>query len=163
MIENCSFCRFFEEKTFVDLEDELFWGMFDFNPVSPGHLLLIPKRHVVDCESLTQAEWISLQGVIKKATTHIESTDLKKIYEQIIHHAVSPNSVWFAQKALNSLETQIKPDAYNYGINDGKAAGRTIDHFHWHIIPRYNGDMEDPRGGVRHVIPEMGNYKTVRV
>lgn len=47
-------------------------------------------------------------------------------------------------------------------MNDGKAAGRTVDHLHWHIIPRYDGDMIDPRGGVRYVIPEMGNYKTPR-
>jgi diadenosine tetraphosphate (Ap4A) HIT family hydrolase len=55
-----------------------------------------------------------------------------------------------------------RPDAYNHGFNDGKAAGRTIDHLHWHIIPRYEKDMSDPRGGVRFVIPEMGNYKISR-
>lgn len=48
---------------------------------------------------------------------------------------------------------------FNIGINDGLLAGRTVNHLHVHLIPRYPGDMEDPRGGVRHVIPERGNYK----
>jgi diadenosine tetraphosphate (Ap4A) HIT family hydrolase len=52
-----------------------------------------------------------------------------------------------------------KPDGYNFGNNDGFAAGRTIHHLHIHIIPRYIGDVEDPRGGIRHIIPGMGNYK----
>ncbi|MBT7692463.1 MAG: DUF3427 domain-containing protein [Gemmatimonadales bacterium] len=50
------------------------------------------------------------------------------------------------------------PDGYNIGINIGKAGGQTIDHLHVHVIPRYSGDMPDPRGGVRHVIPSKGNY-----
>lgn len=50
------------------------------------------------------------------------------------------------------------PDGYNVGFNAGDAAGQTVPHVHIHVIPRYLGDMPDPRGGVRHVIPEMGNY-----
>jgi diadenosine tetraphosphate (Ap4A) HIT family hydrolase len=51
-----------------------------------------------------------------------------------------------------------RPDGYNVGFNVGKAAGQTVWHLHVHVIPRYLGDMADPRGGVRHVIPGMGNY-----
>ncbi len=51
-----------------------------------------------------------------------------------------------------------KPDGYNIGINVNKAAGQTVMHLHVHVIPRYEGDRPDPRGGVRHVIPEKGNY-----
>lgn len=58
---------------------------------------------------------------------------------------------------LDRLEP--KPDGYNIGINVGEAAGQTIPHLHVHVIPRYRGDMDDPRGGVRHVIPSKGNYK----
>lgn len=58
------------------------------------------------------------------------------------------------------LQDEFNPDGYNIGINSGKAAGQTIAHLHVHLIPRYAGDMEDPRGGVRHVIPERGNYQT---
>lgn len=50
------------------------------------------------------------------------------------------------------------PDAFNLGINDGEAAGRTIHHMHLHLIPRYIGDVENPRGGVRHIIPGKGDY-----
>ena len=56
------------------------------------------------------------------------------------------------------LDEQYQPDGYNIGVNCGKAAGQTIFHVHVHLIPRFNGDMEDPRGGVRGVIPEKQNY-----
>jgi diadenosine tetraphosphate (Ap4A) HIT family hydrolase len=51
-----------------------------------------------------------------------------------------------------------RPDGYNVGINVGEAAGQTVMHLHVHVIPRYRGDVADPRGGVRHVIPGKGNY-----
>lgn len=50
-------------------------------------------------------------------------------------------------------------DGFNIGMNYGPAAGQTVPWPHVHLIPRRNGDMEDPTGGVRHVIPEKGNYK----
>ena len=50
-------------------------------------------------------------------------------------------------------------DRFNVGFNYGHAAGQTVDWPHVHLIPRRKGDMEDPSGGVRHVIPEKGNYK----
>jgi len=56
------------------------------------------------------------------------------------------------------LDKKFKPDGYNIGINCGEAAGQTVKHCHIHIIPRYKGDMEDPRGGVRGVIPEKQKY-----
>jgi diadenosine tetraphosphate (Ap4A) HIT family hydrolase len=56
------------------------------------------------------------------------------------------------------LDTKYKPDGYNIGINCGETAGQTVMHCHIHIIPRYNGDCENPRGGVRGVIPEKQHY-----
>lgn len=50
-------------------------------------------------------------------------------------------------------------DSYNIGQNVGEEAGQTVMWPHVHLIPRRKGDMEDPRGGVRHVIPEKGNYR----
>jgi diadenosine tetraphosphate (Ap4A) HIT family hydrolase len=56
------------------------------------------------------------------------------------------------------LDERLRPDGYNVGFNAGQAAGQTVMHLHVHVIPRFVGDMDDPRGGVRHVIPSKGNY-----
>lgn len=56
------------------------------------------------------------------------------------------------------LDLEYKPQGYNIGVNCGKAAGQTIMHLHLHLIPRYQGDMENPRGGVRGVIPSKQQY-----
>ena len=73
------------------------------------------------------------------------------------------------QQAIFALVDEVKrlldareprPDGYNVGFNAGEAAGQTVMHLHVHVIPRYRGDMDDPRGGVRHVIPSKGNYLT---
>lgn len=53
---------------------------------------------------------------------------------------------------------RYSPDAYTIGVNDGAAAGQTIPHVHLHLIPRYEGDVANPRGGIRNVIPGMGDY-----
>ncbi len=57
------------------------------------------------------------------------------------------------------LQETYAPDGFNFGVNEGTAAGQTIPHLHFHIIPRYQGDMEDPEGGVRGVIPEKQKYR----
>jgi diadenosine tetraphosphate (Ap4A) HIT family hydrolase len=57
------------------------------------------------------------------------------------------------QTGRNLIEQQYQPDGYNLGVNLGEAAGQTIAHVHLHLIPRYWGDVENPRGGVRAVIP----------
>lgn len=56
------------------------------------------------------------------------------------------------------LSDTYSPDGFNVGFNDGKCAGQTVQHFHLHIIPRYEGDMENPQGGVRGVIPNKQKY-----
>ena len=56
------------------------------------------------------------------------------------------------------LDTKYHPNGYNVGVYCGEAAGQTIMHCHVHIIPRYNGDCENPRGGVRGVIPNKMSY-----
>ena len=62
------------------------------------------------------------------------------------------------QKAKQLVEEDYKPDGYNIGMNCGESAGQTVMHFHCHVIPRYIGDADNPRGGVRHCIPNKGNY-----
>jgi diadenosine tetraphosphate (Ap4A) HIT family hydrolase len=60
--------------------------------------------------------------------------------------------------AREMIETRHQPAGYNIGMNCGAAAGQTVFHFHCHVIPRYSGDMEDPRGGVRHCVAGKGYY-----
>lgn len=82
-----------------------------------------------------------------------------------------PAPTWFdatpeEQQALTAaiattkeiIEKTHSPQGYNIGINSGAAAGQTVFHLHVHVIPRYEGDVEDPRGGVRYVIPNKANY-----
>jgi diadenosine tetraphosphate (Ap4A) HIT family hydrolase len=61
-------------------------------------------------------------------------------------------------QARSKLDSDFHPDGYNIGINVGKAAGQTVAHAHIHVIPRYAGDVPDPSGGVRFVIPEKARY-----
>jgi len=95
-------------------------------PVSPGHSLVIPHRHVGSFFEPLDAE----------------RTDLLALLDQ-------------AKRELDALH---QPDGYNIGINDGAAAGQTVPHLHIHLIPRYHGDLPDPRGGVRWVIPDRAVY-----
>lgn len=122
MENNCIFCN--QEE--LILENELTWARYDKYPVSPGHLLIITKRHVADFFATTIEERQALNNLLEEA---------KKI-----------------------LEREYSPDGYNIGINCGEAAGQTIMHLHIHLIPRYQGDIDNPRGGVRGVIPDKRIY-----
>ena len=62
-------------------------------------------------------------------------------------------------KAKELIDEKFKPDGYNIGMNLGEKAGQSIMHLHVHLIPRYDGDVPNPRGGVRGVIPEKRDYK----
>jgi diadenosine tetraphosphate (Ap4A) HIT family hydrolase len=56
------------------------------------------------------------------------------------------------------LDGELNPGGYNIGVNDGAVAGQTVPHLHIHLIPRYAGDQQDPRGGVRWLFPEKARY-----
>lgn len=60
--------------------------------------------------------------------------------------------------AKEIIEKSISPDGYNIGMNCGKASGQTVMHFHCHVIPRFYGDVENPRGGIRHCVMGKGYY-----
>lgn len=62
-------------------------------------------------------------------------------------------------KVKKIIDEQYHPDGYNIGINEGEAAGQTVFHLHIHVIPRYNGDVPEPIGGIRTIIPGKGNYR----
>lgn len=61
-------------------------------------------------------------------------------------------------RAKQTLDAEFRPAGFNVGINDGRAAGQTVPHLHVHLIPRYTGDVPDPRGGVRWIFPEKADY-----
>lgn len=83
---------------------------------------------------------------------HVDSFfDLPGYQVQILYQLI--------QDAKKMIEQDHKPDGYNIGVNDGEAAGRTKHHLHVHLIPRYRGDVADPTGGVRAVIPDKCDYK----
>ena len=67
-----------------------------------------------------------------------------------------------ADEVMARLRERYRPDGFNVGINIGEAAGQTVPHLHVHVIPRYTGDVPDPRGGVRAVIPDKANYLEAR-
>lgn len=58
--------------------------------------------------------------------------------------------------AKDLLLSKYRPNGFHIGTNSGESAGQTVQHAHLHVIPRYTGDVPDPRGGVRHVIPGKG-------
>jgi diadenosine tetraphosphate (Ap4A) HIT family hydrolase len=62
------------------------------------------------------------------------------------------------EKAREIVEASHRPEGYNIGMNCGDIAGQTVMQFHCHLIPRYSGDMDDPRGGVRHCVAGKGYY-----
>ena len=61
-------------------------------------------------------------------------------------------------KCKKYLDEKFSPTGYNIGLNCGRDAGQSVMHIHMHLIPRYSGDVKDPRGGVRGVIPDKKNY-----
>ena len=158
----CGFCNPDPDKSVIPWQDRLFYSQIDAHPVSPGHALVIPKRHIRDLSGLNTEEWAGLRVAIENTIQVIQQTDLRGVYERYINQPISDQTEWFCRRSLAHPRINTKPDAYNHGINDGTSAGRTVEHLHWHIIPRYEGDVEDPRGGVRFVIPELGNYKLSR-
>lgn len=84
----------------------------------------------------------------------------KRIYpdyfESTLEEIMGLNELIFKTKEF--LDKKFSPQGYNIGINCGEASGQTINHLHIHLIPRYLDDVDDPRGGVRGVIPSKQKY-----
>lgn len=121
----CPFCDPEPGRDMI-VESENVYAIFDKFPVSPGHVLIIPKSH---CSSFFELN----------ITDHTEC-------------------VLTLNKVMQIIKDKFNPDGFNVGINDGEAAGQTIHHVHIHLIPRYKGDVKEPRGGVRGVIPDKRDY-----
>ncbi len=70
-------------------------------------------------------------------------------------------AIWSTASIIRQqLQQEFAPDAFNIGMNDGAAAGQTVRHAHLHVIPRYAGDVADPRGGMRWVVPSLADYRS---
>ncbi len=80
----------------------------------------------------------------------------KDYFELTEHEKIVLTSTIEIAKTL--IEKKYSPQGYNIGMNCGESAGQTVFHFHCHLIPRYTGDMENPRGGIRHCIKGKGYY-----
>lgn len=116
--EDCELCS----PADVVLENALAYARHDNNSLSPGHVLVVPKRHVASFFDMTPEEQSSVLRLLNEAQRLIQS-----------NHS---------------------PDGYNIGVNIGKAGGQSRMHVHLHLIPRYLGDVPDPRGGIRCVLAE---------
>jgi diadenosine tetraphosphate (Ap4A) HIT family hydrolase len=122
--ESCPFCHPAADSVFLETSQVL--GLWDGFPVSAGHALIVPSRHVARWSEATPDERQELTSAI---------AEVQRIIGELYH-----------------------PNAFNVGFNDGPAAGQTVSHLHIHVIPRYKGDVSDPRGGIRLVIPDKARY-----
>jgi len=121
---SCPFCALPAERILILADEALV--IRDAFPVSPGHTLVIPRRHIGSFFELSDAERTCMVELLAQAKAE--------------------------------LDLSFQPDGFNIGINDGAAAGQTVQHLHLHLIPRYLGDVPDPRGGVRWVMPGKAKY-----
>lgn len=119
---DCPFCTMPAQR--VALENELAYAVYDKNPVTALHALIMPKRHTPDYFDLEIAEVLACHELLRAFGKQIMNAD----------GAVS---------------------GFNIGVNAGRIAGQSVFHCHIHLIPRRPGDVESPRGGVRHLIPGM--------
>lgn len=124
-MDKCLFCEKAKTQEKV-LENDTCYAVFDGFPVSPGHVLIISKRHAQTFFDLTKNEQHDMIDLLNKCKLIIDE--------------------------------KYNPQGYNVGLNCGLVAGQSIMHVHMHLIPRYTGDVENPRGGVRGVIPAKRNY-----
>lgn len=108
------------------MQNEHAIAFLDAYPLTDGHTLVIPRKHVASIYELNAEEQAAVWSLVAQ------------VREQPL--------------------TGMKPDAFNIGVNDGLAAGQTVEHAHVHIIPRRKGDVPDPRGGIRWIIAEKAKY-----
>ncbi|MDE1865921.1 MAG: HIT family protein [Candidatus Micrarchaeota archaeon] len=152
MARGCRICELNNEDMDSVAETRFFKAHMDRHPETPGHAIITPKRHVVSLFDLTKGEWADLQAALKKTKRAVGKIDLGRVYQAFIAVPYTRESRRMCREMLSNPKIGRKPDGYNFGINEGRAAGRMIDHVHFHLIPRYLGDVRVPAGGVRNVI-----------
>lgn len=159
MDEGCLFCKLYAENNNILFQTPFFYARFDPFPVSPGHSEIISKRHFSSTLNISGDEWADLFIGIKQLTKVISLTNLQSCYLNLLKQPINEKSEQYCRKMLVHRGLNQCPEGYNFGINDGEVAGQTVNHFHFHVIPRYLGDVLSPRGGIRNIIPGLGDYK----
>jgi diadenosine tetraphosphate (Ap4A) HIT family hydrolase len=164
-MNDCYFCTSIAHRKGLDFLEGVSFDHFvvswDAHPVTPGHALVIPKRHAQYMRELNTKEKAALIDTVLAVKQYILDADLSGKYQQMHETQQGTKSEAYLAHALKQLQAVANrsPDAFNDGLNDGPAAGQTMPHFHWHVLPRWDGDMLNPRGGIRHMFPGMGNYQ----
>jgi diadenosine tetraphosphate (Ap4A) HIT family hydrolase len=120
----CPFCQ--QSPSDALCSSDAGFAFFDPYPITEGHTLVVPHRHVGSIYDLPPADQAELHSMVAEARTYL------------MHRYGVTN--------------------FTIGINDGLAAGQTVPHAHIHVIPRRRGDVSDPKGGVRWVIPDKAKY-----
>jgi diadenosine tetraphosphate (Ap4A) HIT family hydrolase len=128
----CRFCNLDESAAIISNDYAI-----AINDVTPGHTLIVTKRHIASFFEATREEQTAMFDLLTKM-------------RQLL--LLSPHPYF------GNTGTIPVPDGFNIGINDGVAAGQTVMHLHIHLIPRFRGDTEDPRGGVRWIMPVKAPY-----
>jgi diadenosine tetraphosphate (Ap4A) HIT family hydrolase len=118
-----------------------------FHPVAPERLILQTDRCLAFLDKYPVSEGHTLVVPLRLVASLYE---LDERTQAEIWHAVS--------RVRLILVERFHPAGFNIGVNDGQAAGQTVAHAHVHIIPRYSGDVPDPRGGIRWVQPDKAKY-----
>jgi diadenosine tetraphosphate (Ap4A) HIT family hydrolase len=131
----CPFCNPDHDR--IILANDHAIALYDGFPVTPGHSLIVPRRHLASFFDATEEEQAALFGLLAEVRQLLLDTP---------------------QPSMSVSGGTVLPDGFNVGINDGAAAGQTVLHMHIHLIPRYAGDTDDPRGGVRWIMPEKAPY-----
>ncbi|NCU38328.1 HIT domain-containing protein [Candidatus Saccharibacteria bacterium] len=158
MTEQCIFCDEHKNNTNSFAETDLWRARWDGYPATPGHAELLPKRHAQYLEELTSEEMATMMSFARNVIRIIAHTDLVDLYEQMLQTAANERRL-LLQAALDAANVRPgAPDGFNFGINDGPEAGQSVYHLHLHVMPRWKGDAENPRGGVRNLF-QNDTYK----
>lgn len=159
--QDCYFCKVTsgEADPFI-FENRSFISIFDTHPVNPGHALVIPRRHVPSIFDLNDNEKCDYFDAIREVKEVIEGLSMRNLYQNMLERDdLQDRPKDHIEKVLELPFLENKPNAYTIGNNDGREAGRSIDHLHVILLPRYKGDVENPSGGIRNVIPCRANYQ----
>lgn len=116
----------------------------------------IGEEERILCENDLAMAFYDIYPVNRGHTLVVPKRHMAGYFDATLEELAAINRLIFEVKDL--LEKKYKPDGYNIGINVGEAGGQTVFHLHFHVIPRYKGDIEDPRGGVRKVKRSLKKY-----